>query len=269
MTSKKTSPAAALLREALGDRVVLAGEPDYDAARTPWNLAIDQRPIAVVHPESPQEVADVAHAWAEWTRSAPESCSTSLRVMHLPPLPELPPFLSGRDLVVVDGAILETDETAAELPAPLRALGPEMDTFARMPAAELVAVHMDPPEPSPALSAGAMLSHLSRDAVDTLLRASAAPGLFFAELRHVGGAAARSPEGAGAVGAVAGDYLAAGIAIVPEPAMAEMAHAAVHGVVDAMRPWHAPSLALTFLDGGVDRSLGFGQSLARLRALKA
>lgn len=440
MTSKKTSPAAASLREALGDRVVLAGEPDYDAARTPWNLAIDQRPIAVVHPESPQEVADavraaaaaglrvapqatghgagalsdtdlsdvvlmtlgalrgaevdaeaatarvlggsqwndvleaaaphgltalhgssgdvgvvgytlsggmsfyarthglavnavravevvtadgalvrataednadlfwalrggsgafgvvtaieidllpyadvyagmllwdashaadVAHAWAEWTTTAPESCSTSLRVMHLPPLPELPPFLSGRDLVVVDGAILETDETAAEILAPLRALEPEMDTFARMPAAELVAVHMDPPEPSPALSAGAMLSHLSRDAVDTLLKASAAPGLFFAELRHVGGAAARSPEGAGAVGAVAGDYMAAGIAIVPDPAMAEMAHAAVHGVVNAMRPWHAASLALTFLDGGVDRSLGFGQSLARLRALKA
>ena len=34
----------------------------------------------------------------------------------------------------------------------IEALGPEMDTFARMPAAELVAVHMDPPEPSPAVS---------------------------------------------------------------------------------------------------------------------
>ena len=53
--------------------------------------------------------------------------------MSFPPLPELPPFLSGRNLVVIDGAVLEDDERAAELLAPLRALAPEMDTFGRMP----------------------------------------------------------------------------------------------------------------------------------------
>ena len=35
-------------------------------------------------------------AWAAWTRDLPDSVTTSLRVMSFPPLPELPPFLSGR-----------------------------------------------------------------------------------------------------------------------------------------------------------------------------
>ncbi|MGR9861219.1 hypothetical protein ACUOGB_23030, partial [Escherichia coli] len=68
--------------------------------------------------------AAVSRAWAEWTASVPESVTSSLRVLHLPPLPELPPFLSGRSVVVVDGAVLESDERAEELLRPLRDLDP-------------------------------------------------------------------------------------------------------------------------------------------------
>ena len=49
-------------------------------------------------------------------------------------MPELPPFLRGRNIVVIDGAVVENEERAAEILAPLRALGPEMDTFADDPA---------------------------------------------------------------------------------------------------------------------------------------
>ena len=35
--------------------------------------------------------------------------------------------------MIIDGAVLEDDERAAELLAPLRALSPEMDTFGRIP----------------------------------------------------------------------------------------------------------------------------------------
>ncbi|WP_353810418.1 FAD-dependent oxidoreductase [Agromyces sp. SYSU T00194] len=214
--------------------------------------------------------SEVAHAWAAWTTDAPESASTSLRVMHFPPLPELPPFLSGRSVVVIDGAILETDAAAAALLAPLRALRPELDTFARIPSAALVQVHMDPPEPSPAFSAGAMLESFPSEAVDAwVAAATTTPVLFIAEVRHVGGAAARRPEGAGAIGSVDGDYLLAGIAMVPAPELAEAAHAAAHAVVAAMAAWHAPALALTFIDGGVDRALGFGSARERLLQLKA
>ncbi|WP_084102379.1 FAD-binding oxidoreductase [Demequina sp. NBRC 110051] len=213
---------------------------------------------------------EVAHAWSAWTRDVNESVTTSLRVMHFPPLPQLPPFLSGRSVVVIDGAILGPDAAAAEILAPLRALVPEVDTFARIPSSALVHVHMDPPEPSPAASAGAMLRVFDGVAVDAWLEAAhAIPGLSFAEVRHVGAAASRRPGHAGAVGAIDGDYLLGAIAMVPAPEMAEPARAAVHALVAAMSLWHERALALTFIDGGVDRELGFGASWDRLSALKA
>ena len=101
-----------------------------------------------------QEHAEkVLRAWAAWTVDAPDCVTTSFRMLNLPPMPELPPFLRGRQLVVIDGAVLAEDERAAEILAALRALEPEMDTFARVPAAGLVRLHMDPEGPTPAVSA--------------------------------------------------------------------------------------------------------------------
>lgn len=210
----------------------------------------------------------VARAWAEWTADAPESATTALRMMNFPPMPELPPFLSGRNLVVIDGAILDSDEAAAELLAPLRALEPEMDTFARIPAAGLVAVHMDPPDPTPAASVAAMVSSLPVEAADAFVAAGSAPGVFIAELRQCGGAFERAAEDAGAIGSLAGAYCVIGIGVVPAPEMAAMVAQAVGGVVQALAPWHADSLALTFVDGGVDRAAAWGSSRARLVELK-
>jgi hypothetical protein len=45
------------LTSALAGKVVIPGEPGFDDVRRAWNLAIDQRPAAVVFPESPQDVA--------------------------------------------------------------------------------------------------------------------------------------------------------------------------------------------------------------------
>ena len=83
-----------------------------------------------------QEHAEkVLRTWAAWTVDAPDCVTTSFRMLNLPPMPELPPFLRGRQLVVIDGAVLADDEPAEEILATLRALEPEMDTFARVPAA--------------------------------------------------------------------------------------------------------------------------------------
>ena len=121
-----------------------------------------------------ERAPEVVPAWVQWTREVPESVTTSMRVMSFPPMPELPPFLSGRDLVVIDGAVLEDDERAAELLAPLRALAPEMDTFGRMPVTGLLDVHMDPPAPTPAVSDHSVLGELTDDAVDAFLGAGRA-----------------------------------------------------------------------------------------------
>ncbi len=213
--------------------------------------------------------AEVSRAWAAWTRTVRETATTTLRVMHFPPMPELPPFLSGRSLVVIDGAILEADAETAAMLAPLRALTPEMDTFARIPSAALIGVHMDPPDPTPAVTDHAVLTGLPDEAVDTFVEVAANPALFFTELRHLGGAAGRRPSNAGAVSSIGGDYVAHTVAVPPVPEAIAPATAAVRAGISAFEPWRADALALTFIDAGdVDRSAGFGTSHERLRDLK-
>jgi FAD/FMN-containing dehydrogenase len=52
------------LRGLCGGSVHLPGDPAYDLARSPWNLAVSEHPAAVVYPAFPDEVADVVHAAA-------------------------------------------------------------------------------------------------------------------------------------------------------------------------------------------------------------
>ena len=40
------------LRGLCGGAVLLPGDPGFDRARLPWNVAVDQRPAAVAHPGS-------------------------------------------------------------------------------------------------------------------------------------------------------------------------------------------------------------------------
>lgn len=238
------------------------------------SIEIDLFPIADVYAGMllwpAERAAEVAQTWARWTATAPESATTSLRLMNFPPLPELPPFLSGRSVIVLDGAIEEADAEASMLLADLRALQPEIDTFTRIPAPELIAVHMDPPAPTPAVTAHAVLRALPPEAVDAFVLAAGTPGLFVQELRHVGGAAKRYPEHAGAIGALAGDYVAHSIAMVPAPELAEPAAAAVKAGVAALEAWRIEAAAATFVDTPeADPASVFGDAWSRLRVLKA
>ncbi len=191
----------------------------------------------------------VLRTWTEWTATAPESATTSLRLMRFPPLPELPPFLSGRSLVVIDGAVLEDDVRAAEILQPLRALSPEMDTFTRVPAEKVLDIHMDPPDPMPGVSDHAMIATLPEDALAALL-AVAGPGvdtpLLFLELRHIGGALGRSHDGA--VAGLDGEYALLAMCVVPVPEILAPCEGVVRHVVEAMRPWATERLFGNFCD---------------------
>jgi len=236
-------------------------------------IEIDLLPIAEVFAGmllwDASRAADVAQAWAQWTGTAPETATTTLRIMNFPPLPQLPPFLSGRSVVVIDGAIDETDAAASALLAPLRALEPEIDTFARIPAPALVGVHMDPPEPTPSVTWHATLGALPSEAVDAFIAAGQIPGVFVQEVRHVGGAANHRPVGGGAIASLDGQYLVHTIGMVPVPEALPAATAAVRAGVAALEPWRIDALALTFIDApGADRAAAFGSAWTRLRQLK-
>ncbi len=215
---------------------------------------------------------EVVRAWADWTREVPDSVTTSMRVMSFPPLPDLPPFLSGRQLVVIDGAVLEDDERAAELLAPLRALEPEMDTFGRIPTTGLLDVHMDPPAPVPAVSDHAVLAALPEAAIAAYL-GEVGPGsstsLLFAELRHLGGALGRPAEGGGVASHFEGAYAVFCVAIAPFPEAAAQGRADALAVCAALAPWATGTSLLNFSENPVDPGTAYGDRWERLRETRA
>src|SRR4051812_45173338 len=63
---------AFLLRGLCAGAVHLPGDPGYDEARMPWNVAVDQRPAAVAYPACADEVSDIVRsAVASGLRVAP------------------------------------------------------------------------------------------------------------------------------------------------------------------------------------------------------
>ncbi len=215
---------------------------------------------------------EVVRAWASWTAGAPDSVTTALRVMSFPPLPELPPFLSGRQLVVIDGAVLEDDHRAAELLAPLRALEPELDTFARIPVTGLLAVHMDPPAPVPAVSDHAVLADLPEDAIAAYL-GEVGPGtstaLLFAELRQLGGALGRPAAGGGVASHLEGAYALFCVAMAPFPEAAQRGRADALATCAALAPWSTGTRVLNFTEVPTDLSTAYGDRWDRLREVRA
>ncbi|QDZ14324.1 FAD-binding oxidoreductase [Humibacter ginsenosidimutans] len=216
---------------------------------------------------------DVMRAWRDLTVDAPESVTTSLRVMSFPPLPDLPPFLAGRDVIVVDGAFLESDERASALLAPLRALQPEIDTVRRIPTSELPLMHMDPPRPSPAVSGHCVLGELSDDTIDAYLDQvgpGTRSGLLSAELRQLGGAFARRSDDGGAVSSIDGAYALYAVAIAPTPEAVAHGRASASSLVQALEPWSLlHSRVPTFIDDAVDAADVYGDACDRLASVAA
>jgi FAD/FMN-containing dehydrogenase len=152
--------------------------------------------------------------WRDWARTAPEAMTTTFRILQLPPLPHVPAPLRGVATVCVDGVSLES-AVAADLERRLRAHAqPILGGFGPMPSAAVARLHGDPEEPVPAIADGILLDHLDDGAIDAFLRV-AAPGspLVSAELRHLGGALARTSANAGARGYLEGDFLVLGVGI--------------------------------------------------------
>jgi FAD/FMN-containing dehydrogenase len=215
--------------------------------------------------------AEVLHAWHALTETAPEELTTAIRIMHFPPLPELPPFLSGRSVVVIDGAYAGGAEEGAAAIAALRALEPEMDTFAPSSPAVLSRIHMDPEEPIPYLGLGATLGTLDAAALDAFA-ADIQPGspVLFGELRHVGGAAGRVPAGGGAAGCIRGEYMLFSVGLALSPEMAAGAAVGQAALNAAMAPWATGKEYLNFVEHAVDTATLYdGEDYARLRAIRA
>jgi hypothetical protein len=185
--------------------------------------------------------AEAVRAYRDWAAAAPEEATTCIRFLTPPPIPAVPEPLRGTPLLTIDGAFAGGKAEGEALFAPLRALGePIMDTFAQMPTAGLSHIHMDPEQPVPGLGDGMLIGKLTDEAIDAWVAASG-PGsgspLLLSELRHLGGAAGRPAENAGALSHLDAGMYSVGMPMTPELGEAIPRH--LNALEEAMRPWAA------------------------------
>ena len=227
-----------------------------------------------------ERTAEVFTAWSQWIDGLPASVTSIARVLRLPPMPELPPFLSGRALVVVEVAMQEEPARVDELLAPLRALVPEVDTVHPQPSAELLQLHMDPPQPVPGHGDGLLLAELTPATIRAFVGAvgpDASSALLSAEVRHLGGMldpavarAAASVQGTPQPGVTAGfdaGFLLFGVGIAM-PGNREALAESLDRLLSAVAPWGAGSDYLNFAEHAHPAERFFGDELDRLRAGK-
>ncbi|NEB01781.1 FAD-binding oxidoreductase [Streptomyces sp. SID13726] len=136
--------------------------------------------------------AAVLRTYEEWTRTVPDTLTSSLAAVPYPDLPALPPHLRGRYVVSV--RIAYTGADGEQLVAPLREMGPVLaDSLRVMPYAESHTVHSDPDVPHAYYGDSAVLSGLDVDRGGELL-ARTGPGagaMVVVQVNHLGGALAR------------------------------------------------------------------------------
>jgi hypothetical protein len=221
----------------------------------------------------PQErAAEVLKAWAGWTAGLPDEMTSLGRLLNVPPLEEIPEPVRGRSFVVVEAAWLGDEASGAEHLAPLRELGPEMDTFATIPPTGLAGLHMDPPEPVPGAGDGMSLADFAGEAVDALVGV-VGPGtdspLVSIEVRHMGGAAARRDSDHGALAAVDAGYSLYAVGMAADAGMKQAVEQRLDQVQSALAPWDAGRI-LNFADRPVDPGRLFTEEVyGRLREIKS
>jgi FAD/FMN-containing dehydrogenase len=135
--------------------------------------------------------AEVLHAWRDWTETAPREITSVGRLMQFSGDPDVADLVRGRSFVLVEAAHLGTEAEATELLAPLRALRPELDTFASVPPSALGHLHMEPDQPVARLADDGLVGALPAEAIDDLVAVAGAGSgspLTSVELRHASGA---------------------------------------------------------------------------------
>jgi FAD/FMN-containing dehydrogenase len=219
-----------------------------------------------------EQSSEAFHAWREWTATAPEEFTSSMRMIKFPPMPDLPEFVRGQAFAVFDGAFLGSEADGVEVLKPLRDLGPVMDTYGMVDPAALGYMHMDPDVPVPYTSDHSMLTDLPARAIDALIAAAgpeSGSAVDIVELRHLGGALRRGRAGHGALDGFDDPYLMFALGILMDESALAAATAGIQRLMLAMSPWEGGRY-FNFVEEPIDLSRVYdAETYARLRAVKA
>jgi hypothetical protein len=191
----------------------------------------------------PELTADGLRVYRDWTAGAGEEVGSMVRMLNLPPIPDIPEPIRGKKWLAITAVVIGSEDEGKKAIAPLREIGePAMDSFAQMPVTGLTRIAMDPEPPVPGLGHHRVINELPDEAIDAFVEASGPDSdspLLLAELRHLGGALARADENGGALNKLDGEFVMLGIGMLMDPALKDPIEAQLDKLADAMQPWAA------------------------------
>jgi hypothetical protein len=191
----------------------------------------------------PELTADGLRVYRDWAAQAPEEVGSMVRMLNLPPIPDIPEPIRGKKWLAITAVSIGTEEEGKQRLAPLREIGePVMDGLAQIPVTGLTRIAMDPEPPVPGLGHHRVINELPDEAIDAFVEAAGPESdspLLLAELRHLGGALARPAEGGGALNKLDGEFVMLGIGMLMDPALKDPIEGQLDKLADAMQPWAA------------------------------
>lgn len=149
------------------------------------------------------EVPDVLERWRRWTATVPDEVTSAVSMLPFPDVAAVPEALRGRRVAQVQVCCLGSLDDARQWVEPLRAVGPRLrDTLRELAVSESAAVFDEPDQPHAYVSRNVLVSDLGAEQLEALsgVVGAASPVMCVVGLRHLGGALARPPEVANAVG---------------------------------------------------------------------
>jgi FAD/FMN-containing dehydrogenase len=179
-------------------------------------------------------------AYAQWTNRVPDTLTSAVRLMHYPPVPLIPEPLRGASAIVIMACYNGSTPEGEALLKPLRSIGtPLVDTFRRMPYAQIGTIANDPTDAPPLFTAidGSGLRDLSSATIDSVLSVASdrAAGIFLVEARHMGGALARQPEASMPFGFRSPWFISA-LAAAPTPEALQGGERSIGTLMQALAP---------------------------------
>ncbi|MFC4000430.1 FAD-binding oxidoreductase [Prauserella oleivorans] len=226
-------------------------------------------------------VPEVPDAWRRWTATVPDELTSAVSMLPFPDLPMVPKALRGRHVAQVQVCYAGPADAGERLVRPLRELGPVLrDTLRLLPFTESGSVFDEPDTPHAYRSDGRLLRTLDPQALESLVKLAgpSAPVMCVAGLRHLGGAFARQPRHANAIGHRDAAYAVSVLSPVGDGSAGSAGSAAEDRVravhADAIAPFarHAIGRMLNFSFGALDedgvRSAYRPEDYHRLTALR-
>jgi FAD/FMN-containing dehydrogenase len=217
-----------------------------------------------------ERAREILNAWREWIVDVPEECTSLGRLLQLPPIPDIPEHLRGRSFAMVEAALLGSREEGEALLAPLRSLGPEMDSFDMIPPTRLSEVNMDPDHPVPYHGDGLLLDDFPAEAVEAVIASFVGSPLMHFEVRQLGGAVGTSSPEHGALDRFDASFLSFVFGVAMDAEMGAAVERQNARVLESLSTWDSGRRYLNFVESRVDPAVFYSpESYERLRAIKS